>query len=273
VIDVDYLSETRTVIIKWRNETMNRNYKEKDVIGCLFDNLDRWRHHPKYQLERRADLFFSLYLNAVLEEKFNDEKDFCIADRLIPEFPVRKGTILEEFKEHPHRNMSYNIDYFTTTKDLKNIIFIELKTDQKSINEKQNYYLKKTMEKDFNSVLKGIMEICKATEAKSKYYRLLKELEYLGLIWNLNELDDLMGEAENKKIPSGNYNELINKIEINETSSKKHLFIIQPNGVGGGIITFKDFHAVVTNYKDEISNRFAEFLNSWPEEEVGGVIK
>ena len=28
----------------------------------LFDRLDEWRDFPNYQLERRADIFFSLYL-------------------------------------------------------------------------------------------------------------------------------------------------------------------------------------------------------------------
>ena len=36
-------------------------------INQLFNNLDTWRHLPNYQLERRADIFFSLYLAEVLQ--------------------------------------------------------------------------------------------------------------------------------------------------------------------------------------------------------------
>ena len=33
-----------------------------DPIAAVSDRMDAWRHLPKYQLERRSDLFFSLYL-------------------------------------------------------------------------------------------------------------------------------------------------------------------------------------------------------------------
>jgi hypothetical protein len=31
-------------------------------IDTLFDRMDAWRHLPNYQLERRADIFFAMYL-------------------------------------------------------------------------------------------------------------------------------------------------------------------------------------------------------------------
>ena len=59
------------------------------TIGDLFDMLDTWRHFPKYQLERRADLYFALFLPDILEShygvKFNRE--------VIPEFPLRHATL------------------------------------------------------------------------------------------------------------------------------------------------------------------------------------
>jgi len=38
-------------------------------IDTLFNRMDAWRHFPNYQLERRADIFFALYLPEVLEAK------------------------------------------------------------------------------------------------------------------------------------------------------------------------------------------------------------
>ena len=35
-------------------------------ITAIFDRMDSWRHLPGYQLERRADLLFSLYLPEAL---------------------------------------------------------------------------------------------------------------------------------------------------------------------------------------------------------------
>ena len=57
-------------------------------INSLFDSLDDWRNLPSYQLERRADIFFSLYLAEVLKKKRNIDID----SRIIPEFPVIKRT-------------------------------------------------------------------------------------------------------------------------------------------------------------------------------------
>jgi hypothetical protein len=41
-----------------------------EPIQQLFENLDSWRHLPAYQLERRADVFFSVYLHPMLAERF-----------------------------------------------------------------------------------------------------------------------------------------------------------------------------------------------------------
>lgn len=39
-------------------------------IEEIFDWLDRWRQLPAYQLERRADIFFALYLPEIIAYKF-----------------------------------------------------------------------------------------------------------------------------------------------------------------------------------------------------------
>ena len=43
----------------------------------LFDNMDSWRHLPAYQLERRADIFFSIYLSDLLRDKFGVTVEGC----------------------------------------------------------------------------------------------------------------------------------------------------------------------------------------------------
>jgi hypothetical protein len=47
---------------------------------ALFDRLDAWRHCPAYQLERRADILFSLYLREVVEQELGVE----LLDVIIP---------------------------------------------------------------------------------------------------------------------------------------------------------------------------------------------
>ena len=85
----------------------------------LFDRMDDWRHFPNYQLERRADILFSLYLCEVLESKLG----FAIRDELAPEFPVRIGTIYPDIPS----DKSYKIDYLAMSASGKRPVFVELK--------------------------------------------------------------------------------------------------------------------------------------------------
>ena len=64
-------------------------------ITDLFDRLDVWRHFPNYQLERRADIFFALYLPEVLESTL----EIAINPLLAPEFTVRIGTIYPDNRD------------------------------------------------------------------------------------------------------------------------------------------------------------------------------
>ena len=42
------------------------------LLNKLFETLDDWRNLPAYQLERRADVFFAIYLDEIIKGKFND---------------------------------------------------------------------------------------------------------------------------------------------------------------------------------------------------------
>jgi len=39
------------------------------TINKLFDLMDDWRNLPAYQLERRADIFFAIHLEEIIEKK------------------------------------------------------------------------------------------------------------------------------------------------------------------------------------------------------------
>ena len=70
-------------------------------INQVFDRLDAWRRLPDYQLERRADLYFSLYLPEVLEALLGEP----IRQDLVPEFPIKQ---LDS-------NRSDKVDYLAAT--------------------------------------------------------------------------------------------------------------------------------------------------------------
>ena len=65
------------------------------TIEGVFDLLDKWRHLPKYQLERRADIYFAMFLPDVLSHHFDAE----FKPNVIPEFPLRRDTLDTEERE------------------------------------------------------------------------------------------------------------------------------------------------------------------------------
>jgi hypothetical protein len=65
----------------------------QEYINTVFDNLDSWRRLPAYQLERRADAFFSAYLPEILQSRFGSPPQ-----TIIPEFPIHIPTIYPNVK-------------------------------------------------------------------------------------------------------------------------------------------------------------------------------
>ena len=72
-------------------------------LNRIFDRMDKWRHFPDYQLERRADLLFTFYLASALSQKY----PYKFQDIIAPEFPVRVGAI----DPSEDSNLSFKIDY------------------------------------------------------------------------------------------------------------------------------------------------------------------
>ena len=147
------------------------------TIDNVFALLDDWRGFPAYQLERRADIYFALFLPFVLKERF----ELASEPDLIPEFPLRKGT-LEENTERREQNRSVKVDYVAISGVGKKAVYlVELKTDMASLRDEQDRYLQKASEKKFSKLVGGVYELQEAArgEAKRKYKNLINCLEQL----------------------------------------------------------------------------------------------
>ncbi|MFC1936766.1 hypothetical protein ACFLYP_03775 [Chloroflexota bacterium] len=211
-----------------------------DQINIIFDNLDDWRHLPAYQLERRADIFFSVYLPSLLESKFEIE-----IDSIIPEFPIRIGTIDPE----KDTNLSNNIDYFAKVKGEKKVIFVELKTDDSSRRDEQDLYLERVQEVGLANLLNGLQSIYKATKSKRKYKFLLDKLMEL----------DLLTIADDGKFKP-----------IQEDCSITVVYL-QPNNFDEerNVISFDEVAEIIEQKNDCLSNRFAQSLREWARVKAG----
>lgn len=219
-------------------------------IDSLFDRMDAWRHFPNYQLERRADIFFALYLPEVLEARFG----FPLSTELIPEFPVRIGTIYEGCSS----DKSYKIDYLALSTEVDQAVFVELKTDGRSKRPEQDKYLEAVQNTGLVRLLYGLLDIFRATNAKRKYFCLLKQLEKIGLLRIPAALHEIM-----KRPSLQGANEASGQIEIAVPSIKSRVVYILPNGTGPDVISFHEFADVVGRHEDPVAQRFSRSLREW----------
>lgn len=98
------------------------NRAPRDPLVQIFWNLRRWAGYPKYALERRIDIFLSPYLAEYLTERLGTDV------RLVaPEFPLKHGDTRH----------TVNADYLFLAKKIRTWIFLELKTDPRSVGDDQ----------------------------------------------------------------------------------------------------------------------------------------
>jgi len=204
------------------------------TVDKLFDLLDDWRNLPSYQLERRADIFFALHLETILDKILGINIDL-----IIPEFPVRVGEISEKL---PDLNKSFKIDYLVYSKSSQKVFLVELKTDQRSLREKQDWYLKSAAKIKVSGLIDGILKIYSATQQKTKYDKLLDKLETIKWI-----------ERVDKK--PKNINCMI----------EPEVIYIQPTNDTGrdNIISFDNIISVLNDTIDPLTKRFLKSLEKW----------
>ena len=225
-------------------------------IEDLFDRMDSWRHFPNYQLERRADLFFSLYLPQVIQKKTGHK----IKPRFVPEFPVRIGAI---YPEKP-TDKSFKIDYVTVTDNGERAFLVELKTDAASRRDSQDHYLLASKQAGMNNLLDGVLQIFRATNAKRKYACLLEELEEMSLIKLPQAFKNIAQQRSLRGINKASLD-----IKIISRIKQCDILYVQPSGEGEHIISFADFAAAIENLDDPFAQRFAISLREWAAVKAG----
>jgi len=122
----------------------------------LFKLLENNKNYPKYQFERRADIFINHFLKDILKEKFCD--DFNV---IVPEFPLL-------YVANSHR--CSNMDYLAISKSKQKIIIIELKTDGGSLTDYQVSNYKKVKENSLEW-WKGVTDKIIARAARGTFKR------------------------------------------------------------------------------------------------------
>ncbi len=133
------------------------------TLTNLFGLLTDWRELPAYQLERRADIFFALYLEDLLKYCGYFAPDEILT--IVPEFPAK----------HADTHQSDRIDYMVCSE--RKVVYVELKTDNHSIRSEQAEYLHNIQQRALKDVLEDIIAIYQATTARTKYRKLIEKLD------------------------------------------------------------------------------------------------
>ena len=240
-------------------------------VASIFGLLDKWRHLPAYQLERRADIFFALFLPDVLNHHLSKRKRGIEIDRrLIPEFPLKRR----------EDNGSKKADYLALSTDRKHAFLIELKTDSASLKtdqfEDQFYFLKDVAEhRDMHKLLRDLKCIIKTTKPckRRKYFHLLKTLNDLELVKELPPSLEKRIFVDNH----GSYSPVVDKIKfVSSVPDSLEIIYVLPTATedfktidfGAFFRTFSEtidfgtFADTVEN-RGEIGRVFAHYLRNW----------
>lgn len=143
----------------------------RDPLVQIFWNLRRWSGYPKYALERRLDIFLTPYLPGFLSERLGTRV------RLVaPEFPLKHG----------NTRHTVNADYLFLAPKLRTWIFLELKTDARSVGVDQREIYQcvnpRGHDDDVMARLLGdLREVRSGSKLPRKYDRVLARVEPLVL--------------------------------------------------------------------------------------------
>ena len=212
-----------------------------ESVLCL---LDRWRHLPAYQLERRVDVLFALFLPEVLEKHFGTS-NVC----LIPEFPIKKSLLRTDTTAQ-----SINVDFLGIARESdgkERAYLVELKTDMASRREDQAEDLGRAVNAGLKELVEGVIEIARnaAHRHKKKYGHLL----YL-----LSELD--LVECQGDPLDVGGYE----VVDRKEDWPCLELVYVQPKAPPKmTMIGFDDFAAKIEEDGSDIGRKFAGYLREW----------
>lgn len=215
-------------------------------IEQLFSLLTEWRAFPNYQLERRVDIFFALYLKDILRHCYSGHE----FDLIVPEFPLRVGTMYPDAPKR-QRNLSVKVDYACFDSKRKVCVLLELKTDHSSVRADQLENMRVAKRKGLDALLKGALDLRSASRSKRKYDALIQQFIDAGLMDKCLELNEAEGPPSKDR-----------------ANHSIELAIIQPRPVPVDSFRSIDFDAVrdcirLMTGEDTVAGHLYKALGTW----------
>lgn len=200
-----------------------------------FEMLKDWKKLPAYKAEPRIDCLVGHYLPQILSKYLGVE-----VIGIIPELPIRLGTIKPVHEGTVYADRSYKVDFLAITNNGLNYL-VEFKTDSGSRRVEQDLYLQETKVQGTKAIIDGIIRISSVSSYKLKYAHLKNKMQSFGLIDSNNQYTGLNPEFE--------------------------ILYVQPSNMNNEklVIDFKWISEwLKSNYKNsEFENELANALYSW----------
>jgi len=144
------------------------------TLDLIFSNLRTWARLPKYQLERRVDIFLTPYLAALVGARFR-----AAARLVVPEFPLL-ASLRPNPKPGKKTLQTVNADYlFSLERDGRAAgwVLFELKTDRGSLDPAQLATYECARELGMRALVAQVQEVAASPYApKRKYAELVARL-------------------------------------------------------------------------------------------------
>lgn len=176
--------------------------------------LENWKKLPAYKAETRIDSLVGYYLKTLLNEFIEEE-----IIGIIPELPIRKGTIHPEYEGTVHAERSFKVDFFAVGGKGVNYL-IEFKSDSGSRRDGQDLYLKNSQDLGTKALMEGIVRIASVSPYTRKYDHLLKSLQEVDLLSPIKKYTGKNPDLEILYVqPSNNNNAEDNIIDFIQIAS------------------------------------------------------
>jgi len=223
-----------------------------DTYAAAMSQLDRWRHFPDYQLERRTDIYFAIYLRSFLQH----HTAIPLQPTVIPEFPIKRDLIWPDRPTYK----SVKVDYVLFSEDRSNVFFVELKTDNASRRPEQDDYLATARRIGFHAILDGLLKIITHTTSHHKYFHLLAALSTAGFV----ELPPELSRALFATPPTA-FTHLYDRIQVLPFSPGLQVLYLQPaiEGDSEDHVDFETFATFLDGRNDAFASCFASYLRRW----------
>lgn len=165
-----------------------------------FEMLKDWKKLPAYKAEPRIDCLIGHYLPQILSNYLNVK-----VKGIIPELPIRLGTIKPTHEGTVYADRSYKVDFLAITENGVNYL-VEFKTDSGSRRVEQDLYLQEAKMFGTKAVVDGIIKISNVSSYRHKYDHLKNKLLYFGLIDHDNNYTGLNPDFEVVYVQPSNMN-------------------------------------------------------------------